>query len=102
VFIVKEELVMPYVACNIDEGLRPSEATVEVKDTDRRSAFLRVDREFVKFFDGNPFLPVGIVFDKNGLVLIELPHEADSGRSRLWVPRSSIKEVPSRPTAAAV
>jgi hypothetical protein len=89
---------MPYVLCHIDEGLRPSEVTVEVPHHDGGSAFLRVDREFVKNLDGNTYLPIGIIYRENDLVLIELPHEADSGANRLWVPRSSIKDVPSRAT----
>jgi hypothetical protein len=92
---------MPYVLCSVDEGLRPSEATVEVRDIDDRSEFLRVDRDFVKSFDNRHYLPIGIVYrDKESgkdLVLIELPHEADSGTNRLWVPISSIREAPSKP-----
>ena len=78
---------MPYVVCNIDEGLRPSEVTVEVRDIDDRPEFLRVHRDFAKKFENTYYLPIGIVYhdrDK-GLYLIELPHEADSGANRLWV-----------------
>jgi hypothetical protein len=92
---------MPYVLCDIDEGLRPSEVTVEVRDVDDRPEFLRVDRDFVDCFDNQYYLPIGIVYRdrENGknLVLIELPHEADSGTNRLWVPTSSIRETPSKP-----
>jgi hypothetical protein len=92
---------MSYVRCDIDEGLRPSEVTVEVRDVDGRPEFLRVDRDVVAEFDNQPYLPIGIVYrDKESgknLVLIELPHEADSGTNRLWVPMSSIRETPSRP-----
>jgi hypothetical protein len=96
---------MPYVACNVDEGLRPSEVTVEVRDIDKRSEFLRVDGHFVKCFDGQHYLPIGIVYrDKESgrdLVLIELPHEADSGTNRVWVPISSIRETPAKPAVVS-
>ena len=92
---------MPYVLCNIAEGLRPSEITVEVRDNEGRSEFLRVDRDYVKALDGEKFLPVGIIFREADNVLIELPHEADSGANRLWVPRSSVRDVPARPAVAA-
>ncbi|GEM_PF-1480830 len=91
---------MAYVRCDIDDGLRPSEATVEVKDVHGRSQFLRVERDFVKSFDGVSYLPMGIVHRDNEVVLIELPHEADSGANRLWVPKSSVRETPSRNTVA--
>ena len=86
---------MPYVLCNVDEGLRPSEITVEVEDHEGHSEFLRVDKDFVKQFDGKSYLPVGIIFREN-----DLPHEADSGRNRLWVLHSCVRN-PSRPTVAA-
>ena len=83
---------MPYVLCSITDGLRPSEVTVEVQDVDDRSEFLRVHREFVKQFDNQHYLPIGIVGHDRGkdLFLIELPHEADSGANRLWVARASL------------
>jgi hypothetical protein len=94
---------MPYVLCSITDGLRASEATVEVQDVDERSEFLRVHREFVKQFNNRQFLPIGIVgHDRdNDLYLIELPHEADSGANRLWVARSSVLDPQSQPAMAA-
>ena len=92
---------MPYVLCKVGEGLRSSEVTAEVVDHDGRSEFLRVDRDFVKHFDGNSFLPVGIVVYDNGHALIELPHEADSGRNRLWISVSAVRDTSSRPKVAA-
>ena len=39
------------------------------------------------------YLPIGIVGidDVKDLALIELPHESDSGISRLWVRRSDLR-----------
>ena len=81
---------MPYVLCELDDGLRPSEATVAVEDSDGRREYLRVERHYVKQIDGRPCLPIGIIHGDNGGVLIELPHEADSGANRLWVKVGSI------------
>jgi hypothetical protein len=92
---------MPYVICRIDEGLRPSEVTVEVRDIDDRPEFLRVHADFVKKFESNYYLPIGVVYHDrdNDRSLIELPHEADSGASRLWVPNSSLFEPRQRQEA---
>lgn len=86
---------MPYALCKVGEGLRPSEVTAEVVDHEGRSEFLRVDKDFVKHFDGEFYLPIGIVVYDNGHALIELPHEADSGRNRLWISKSSVRDISS-------
>jgi len=87
---------MPYVLCKVDEGLRPSEVTVELRGIGDRFEFLRVDREFVKKIGDSFYLPVGLIFknrvDNQEIALIELPHEADSGANRLWVALSALKE----------
>lgn len=75
---------MAYVACDVSEGLRESEATVQVVSVDGVNVFLRVERDFL--LDGKS-LPVGVVHvdSEKKRVLIELPHESDSGLNRLWV-----------------
>jgi hypothetical protein len=87
---------MPYVRCDIGEGLRPSEVTVGVVGRGGRSEFLRVEKTFVKQFGTQHYLPVGLIFknrvDNEDIALIELPHEADSGANRLWVPVSALRE----------
>ena len=92
---------MPYVECAISDGLRASEVTVEVRDVDDRPEFLRVHRDFVKEFENQHYLPIGIVGQDKDLALIELPHEADSGANRLWVDRSSLRDPQARRTLAA-
>jgi hypothetical protein len=91
---------MPLVLCEVSDGLRPSEATVAVKDTTGRSEFLRIEKDFLTVEGGQPYLSVGGVYDDRakGVVLIELPHEADSGHNRLWVPRDHMR-VPTRTRA---
>jgi hypothetical protein len=85
-------VLMAQVRCEISAGLRPSEATVAVADVYDHRQFLRIDRDFLNMVEGQPFLTVGIVHDdrQQPWVLIELPHEADSGVNRLWVCRDSL------------
>jgi hypothetical protein len=76
------------VACEVSEGLRPSEVTVAVDDVRGKRQFLRVPRDFPSRVDGKWFLTVGVIYDdRSGPVLVELPHEADSGANRVWVAR---------------
>jgi hypothetical protein len=91
---------MAEVSCEVSEGLRPSEATVAVRDVYGRQQFLRVERDFLAADNGRWLLPVGVVFDDRSSpsVLVELPHEADSGANRLWVPRENLR----RPSKTAV
>jgi hypothetical protein len=83
---------MAQVRCQVSDGLRPSEATVAVADLQDRQQLLRVERDFLTPVAGEWFLPVGVVYDdgRNPWVLIELPHEADSGVNRLWVRREDL------------
>jgi hypothetical protein len=83
---------MAQVRCEVSAGLRPSEATVAVADVYDHRQFLRIERDFLNMVEGQPFLTVGIVHDdrQQPWVLIELPHEADSGVNRLWVRRDSL------------
>jgi len=83
---------MAQVRCEISAGLRPSEATVAVADVHDHQQCLRVERDFLTAVEGQWFLPIGVVYDDrhNPWVLIELPHEADSGANRLWVWRDHL------------
>jgi len=95
---------MPYVLCTVDDGLRPSEVTVEVQSRGGRSEFLRVDRDFVKQVGERHFLPVGLIaknrVENQEVALIELPHEADSGANRLWVAGSALQDDAAVPAEA--
>ena len=79
---------MAEVRCeSVSEGLRASEVVAAFCDYQGRRHFIRVEREFLSGVDGNTYLPVGIVHidPVTKLVLIELPHEAETGANRLWV-----------------
>lgn len=78
---------MAQVICEVSEGLRKAEATVMVEDVYGAHHFLPVDRHLLSQEGNTSYLPVGIIYiDENkGIALVELPLEADSGVSRLWV-----------------
>ncbi len=84
---------MAQVVCEISPGLRDSEKTASVKDVFNRRLHLRVEDGFITTEAGRHYLPIGVVGvdEAKGLALIELPHESDSGISRLWVRRSDLR-----------
>jgi hypothetical protein len=90
---------MAQVLCEISNGLRPSEATVAVGDVSGNRPFLRVDRDFLTRDGDCYYLPVGAVYDDRTRphLLIELPHEADSGANRLWVRRERLRQPSKAP-----
>jgi hypothetical protein len=86
---------MAQVVCEVGPGLRESEKTAVVKDVFNRRHHLRVEEGFLANEQGTYYLPIGIVGvdDAKGLALIELPHESDSGISRLWVRQADLKGI---------
>ncbi|MFI5460443.1 MAG: hypothetical protein ACHRXM_33925 [Isosphaerales bacterium] len=86
---------MAQVICEVSSGLRESEKTAAVKEVFNRRHHLRVDEGFIAAEGGRHYLPIGIVGldDAKGHALIELPHESDSGISRLWVRRSDLRGI---------
>ena len=84
---------MTRVICEVSPGLRDSEKTAAVKDVFNRRLHLRVEDGFIATEGGRHYLPIGVVGvdDAKDLALIELPHESDSGISRLWVRRSDLR-----------
>ncbi len=71
----------------VSEGLRASEAVATFRDYRGRRHFIRVERAFLTEEAGHSYLPIGVVHvdPRTNLVLIELPHEAETGANRLWV-----------------
>ena len=98
VLIFKEAGVLvtylPEVLCDVSPGIRDDEVTVSVADMKGNKLFLQVGKGFVNSTDKGNYLPVGIVeVDReNARVLVELPHEADSGANRLWVPFQRVRQ----------
>lgn len=86
---------MSKIRCeSVAEGLRASEALAIFQDYKGRKHYLRVERDFLSEAGGSTFLPVGVVhYDpRTKLVLIELPHEAETGANRLWVKQDQLDE----------
>jgi hypothetical protein len=85
---------MALVLCEVHPGLGARDASVAVRDVQNVRTFLHVDRAFLSRHQDRAYLPVGVVHRdrERGVALIELPHEADSGAHRLWVPLSSLQE----------
>ena len=84
---------MPYVLCEVSEGLRSGERTVAVRSVQGGREFLRVEAGALHHRNGNAYLPVGVVRrEPKGYTLIELPQESDSGANRLWVANETLLE----------
>jgi hypothetical protein len=79
---------------SIGDGLRASEGLAIFRDYQGRKHYLRVERDFLSVENGNAYLPVGVVHvdPRTGLVLVELPHEAETGANRLWVKQEQLDE----------
>jgi len=80
---------------SVTPGLRASEAVAAFTDLHGRKHFIRVERDFLSSKDGSSYLPIGIVHvdRKSTCVLIELPHEAETGANRLWVKPEQLDEL---------
>ena len=86
---------MSKIRCeSVADGLRQSEALAIFQDYQGRKHYLRVERDFLAQECGTFFLPVGVVHvdPRTKLVLIELPHEAETGANRLWVNQGQLDE----------
>jgi hypothetical protein len=87
---------MAEVICDqVTRGLRESEAIAAVRDVYGRRHFLRVERDFLAPGpSGKQYLPVGVVHidPRTRAVLIEFPHEAETGTNRIWVEPSAFRE----------
>ena len=86
---------MALLESKVTDGLRPSEATVEVRDYNNRGHFLPVDRGLVKQEGTENYLPVSVLHidDKKQVALVALPVEADSGAHRIWVKLSQMRNL---------
>jgi hypothetical protein len=86
---------MPKLYCKVSEGLRQAEATVTVSEYDGTVQHCPLDRGLISTTKGKPAVPVGVVHyaangQDDGLALVSLPVEADSGTQRIWVRLSDL------------
>ena len=86
---------MAKIRCiSVSDGLRASEAVAGLQDYQGRRHFIRVERDFLSQSNGGNYMPIGIVHVdlRSKAVLIELPHEAETGANRLWVTQEQLDE----------
>lgn len=86
---------MASVRCTaVNDGLRQSEALASIQDFRGRRHSIRVERDFLSRNNGSVYLPIGIIHidSRTKTVLIELPHEAETGANRLWVTPDQLDE----------
>ncbi len=78
---------MTHLVCDVSDGLRPAEATVAVRDYAGRTEYLPIDRGILARANGKHLLPVRVIYqdDTKKAAFVQLPDEADSGVSRIWV-----------------
>jgi hypothetical protein len=83
----------PEVKCTVTSSDLYNTQVVGIPDETGNSHFLRVAQGAVKEFQGQHYLPVGIVEvdESRQRALIQLPYEADSGANRLWIPFSNFR-----------
>ena len=79
---------MSQIRCeSVGEGLRASEALANVRDYHGRRHSIRVERDFLSQINGQWYLPMGVVHidPRTKAVLLEFPHEPETGINRIWV-----------------
>jgi len=79
---------------SVSQGLRDSEVVASFHDYFGKRHFIRVESDFLSTENGVRLLPIGVVTvdKKTGLVLIEFPHEAETGANRVWVKPEQLDE----------
>jgi hypothetical protein len=83
----------PEIECQATPSELQNTQVVTVKDVSGASQYLRVATGFLTEAGHKTYLPVRVIsFERNPLrVLVELPYEADSGTSRVWVAASQFR-----------
>jgi hypothetical protein len=84
---------MAAILCEeVGPGMRPSERCISVRDIHGHREWLLVEYDFLTVERNKAYLPVGIIQidQKQGLCLVEFPHEAATGGNRIWVRASDM------------
>lgn len=79
---------MSLVVCeSVTPGLRESEVLATVRDFNGRRHAIRVERDFLSVIKGEQYLSIDIVHvdPKSKAVLVEFPHEPETGINRIWI-----------------
>lgn len=86
---------MARIRCDrLEEGLRSSEVVAVFRDYRGREHYLRVEGDFLSREGDSYLLPVGVIQAdvSHHAVLVELPHEAETGANRIWVNQNQFDE----------
>ncbi len=89
---------MDLIECSkVGPGIRSDERAVSVSDVRGFDLKLRVQESQLESIEGKTYLVAGVVAEDTtkGMLLVELPHEADNGSSRLWAWRASVRRLES-------
>jgi hypothetical protein len=91
---MSEITYLPEIECSITPGIREDEWSVRIPDENGKRQNLRVNKSLVSERSDMHYLAIGVVdLDyKRKRALVELPHEADSGVNRLWIPFTSFRK----------
>jgi len=84
---------MVRVLCaGVSRGLRAADVIATIRDLQGRNHFLQIERDFLTQDNGHSYLPVSVIHRdvQTGAVLIEFPHEAETGVNRIWVPGAAL------------
>ena len=94
--------IYPEVECSATASTLHDTEVVGVADVTGNHQFLRVGRGFLTREAGRTFLPVLVieVDQPRHRALVQLPYEADSGASRVWVPIAAFRREGSQPRPA--
>ncbi len=94
----------PEVECSATASSLHETEVVGVADVTGNHQFLRVGKGFLTHEAGRTYLPIQLieVDPSRQRALIQLPYEADSGASRIWVPISTFRrDQPARTAEGA-
>lgn len=83
---------MVFIYCEVTDGSRAGFKTVGVNSVEGWREYFSIEEKFLKPHNGNLLLPVRVigVDRQQNLTLIQLPAEADSGASRVWVSKDTL------------
>ncbi len=92
---------MPLLRCEVLDGPREGFKVAGVASIEGFSEYLTIEERFLVKKRGDYLLPVSVVGkDKqHDTYLIQLPYQADSGASRVWVPRAALVQEPDEAPA---
>jgi hypothetical protein len=71
----------------VSRGMREVDAIATIRDYHGRRHFLHIEKDFLTSQNSHWFLPVAFIHrdPPTGAILIEFPHEAETGVNRIWV-----------------